>query len=144
MLLAAAASFVIPDKYISRAVIRVRATNHTVLPSSSNKDLTISKLASVPGEWDIVAITFTHSDRFKAQQTIMDLIYTEHPSTGPFHLPTPSTIRKPPIQIIDAPGLPQLPISPNRAVLSGMGLFTGLLFWISTRRSGAGSRPATS
>jgi hypothetical protein len=158
--LAGAVSYAIPSTYVSSALVRARpgfaldreaaagplladlVRKHdlygrdTRAAEQLRRNLAIARVSPTGAREASYTITFAHTDREKAQAVVRDAIQALNRWDRLLPVPNaPDSIPRLNAQVIDPAFLPDLPSSPNRALVALIGLLTGLAMgWIALRR----------
>jgi uncharacterized protein involved in exopolysaccharide biosynthesis len=120
---ALAFAFAIPDRWVSSAVLRME-------PAGDYAELLRETLAQVPPDCAIrtmqnggaFMITCRHADRFQAQADVRKVVTRMvEQNVTLARLPHHN------LEVLDPASFPEQPASPNRLVISALGLFAGLL-----------------
>jgi hypothetical protein len=103
-----------------------------VVETMRNRDLRVSRIAG-----DALLISFTYSDRYKAQSVVRELVthVVERDVLRHRALPVDNAEVRlaieqrvgSPLEVLDPATLPELPVFPNRVAIGAMGLPLGLL-----------------
>jgi hypothetical protein len=155
---AAALSFLIPNRFVSSMVLRVPPAGESALRTAIDDSRLLAeinrKFQIYPGDpeagaiakmrenlrivtlkphgrdWIAVAVQFTGNDRHKAQQVLSDLVPAISTAVPPKHDSAAASA----LQVLDTPTLPEIPASPNRVSIAMFGLVLGSISGAVRRR----------
>jgi capsular polysaccharide biosynthesis protein len=130
-LVGGAISFFIPNRYISRAAIRVipyddhfaQALNQLKRPGLG---IAVMPLSGKPGA-AAVELTFEDTDPQKARSTVQSTITTLISGNIATVVQSHGTVHAPLIEMLDNANLPMSPAAPNRMVISLLGVCVGFM-----------------
>jgi len=133
-LIGGASSFLIPNRYVSRAVIRVAPYDKNFEQALNQARPPGLGVRVIPLHTNAVALqlTFEDTDPARAQAAVKSTITSLMSGQIASAVESQGTVHVPSLEVLDNANLPQSPSYPNRIVISLLGLCAGFIVALTT------------